>query len=45
VGVALENGRFAAHAWVEFAGEVFGDYETHVRKFATLTDVSLHERS
>ena len=44
VGVRLQSGRFAAHAWVELDQRVLGDRETNVRRFEPLTDLQLLTR-
>ncbi|HEY9479239.1 MAG TPA: lasso peptide biosynthesis B2 protein [Gemmatimonadaceae bacterium] len=41
VGVRMRNGRFAAHAWVEYGERVLGDNEWHVGSFAELSEVRL----
>lgn len=41
VGVRMRNGRFAAHAWVEYRDRVLGDDEAHVGSFAELSEVRL----
>lgn len=41
VGVRMRNGRFAAHAWVEYRDRVLGDSEEHVGSFAELSEVRL----
>jgi hypothetical protein len=41
VGVRLVDGKFAAHAWVEYEGQVLGDDVEHVRGFEELSDVRL----
>lgn len=41
IGVRMQGGRFAAHAWVERDGVVLGDEARHVRQFAELTDVEV----
>lgn len=41
IGVRMRNGRFGAHAWVEFDGNVVGDSTAHVASFAELADVQL----
>ena len=43
VGVRWAEGQFQAHAWVEYAGEVLGDEERHVRGFAELEELRLAE--
>ena len=39
VGVRQRAGEVQAHAWVEYAGEVVGDFGEHVATFTELTDV------
>lgn len=41
IGVRMRDGKFLAHAWVEYAGRVIGDSEAHVGAFAELADVHL----
>ena len=41
VGVRMRNGRFAAHAWVEYGDRVIGDNEAHVGSFVELSEVRL----
>jgi hypothetical protein len=41
VGVRMRNGRFAAHAWVEYGDRVLGDSEAHVGSFVELSEVRL----
>jgi hypothetical protein len=41
VGVRWTDGKFAAHAWVEYGGAVLGDEEAHVRGFAELEDLQM----
>lgn len=36
IGVRPSGARLEAHAWVEYAGEIIGDSEGHVRQFAEL---------
>ncbi len=36
IGVRPDDTRIAAHAWVEFAGEIVGDSRAHVRGFQLL---------
>lgn len=33
IGVRSQDAQIAAHAWVEFAGEIIGDSRAHVRRF------------
>lgn len=41
IGVRMRNGRFAAHAWVEYHGQVLGDPAEIARGFDDLTGVRL----
>lgn len=41
VGVLLVNGRFRAHAWVEYGGAVVGDDPVHVARFNPITGVEV----
>ncbi|HSA56746.1 MAG TPA: lasso peptide biosynthesis B2 protein [Gemmatimonadaceae bacterium] len=41
VGVRHVAGAVQAHAWVEYGGEVIGDFGEHVATFTQLTDVRL----
>jgi hypothetical protein len=41
VGVRMRNGRFAAHAWVEYGDRILGDNEAHVGSFVELSEVQL----
>jgi hypothetical protein len=41
VGVKWVDGKFEAHAWVEYAGDVLGDEEHHVRAFAELEELRM----
>ena len=41
VGVRRVAGAVQAHAWVEYGGEVIGDFGEHVATFTQLTDVRL----
>jgi hypothetical protein len=41
IGVRMRRGRFGAHAWVEFGGQVVGDNTDHVGSFAELSEVQL----
>lgn len=36
IGVRPEDARIAAHAWVEYSGEIVGDSRAHVRGFQLL---------
>ena len=39
VGVARQRGKFVAHAWVEFAGEVIGDDRASVDRYEPFDDM------
>ncbi|MCC6930671.1 MAG: lasso peptide biosynthesis B2 protein [Gemmatimonadaceae bacterium] len=41
IGVRDRQGKVEAHAWVEYGGEVIGDFGEHVATFTELTDVKL----
>lgn len=41
IGVRTRQGAFAAHAWVEYGGEVLGDRPEHVGTFAALPDLTV----
>lgn len=43
VGVQLMDGRFRAHAWVEYAGEVVGDDAADVARFVPMPDIRVAE--
>lgn len=43
VGVQVVNGRFIAHAWVDYAGEVFGDDPKAVARYVPLNGIQLVE--
>ncbi len=43
VGVQLVNGRFLAHAWVEYGGEVVGDDPDAVARFVPMPGVHVAE--
>ena len=43
VGVQLLNGRFRAHAWVEYGGEVVGDDPAAVARFVPMPGVQVAE--
>jgi hypothetical protein len=43
VGVQLTDGRFRAHAWVEYAGEVVGDDPAAVARFVPMPDIRVAE--
>ncbi|NUO62048.1 MAG: lasso peptide biosynthesis B2 protein [Gemmatimonadaceae bacterium] len=39
IGVRVDDGGFAAHAWVELDGRVLGDRQDYTRQFAPITNV------
>jgi hypothetical protein len=41
VGVQLSEGRFLAHAWVEYGGQVLGDDPAYVARFDPMTDLQV----
>ena len=41
VGVQLTEGRFLAHAWVEYGGQVLGDDPAYVARFNPMTDLQV----
>lgn len=41
VGVRLSNGRFLAHAWVEYGGQVVGDDPAFVARFDPITELQV----
>lgn len=41
VGVQLSQGRFLAHAWVEYGGQVLGDDPAYVARFSPMTDLQV----
>ncbi len=43
VGVQLSHGRFVAHAWVEYAGQVVGDDPAAVAQYTPLTGLQVAE--
>jgi hypothetical protein len=43
VGVRLTDGRFRAHAWVEYNGEVVGDDPAAVAKFVPMPGIRVAE--
>jgi hypothetical protein len=43
VGVHLSNGRFRAHAWVEYEGQVVGDDPDIVAKFVPMPGIRVAE--
>jgi transglutaminase superfamily protein len=45
IGVRLNRGRFAAHAWVAYGAQILGDQEWHVKSFAELDEISVMEHA
>lgn len=45
IGVRMNRGRFAAHAWVAYGDQILGDQEWHVKSFAELDEVSVMEHA
>jgi len=43
VGVLLSQGRFLAHAWVEYGGQVVGDDPAAVARFVPMTGLQVAE--
>ena len=41
VGVQLSQGRFLAHAWVEYAGQVVGDDSAVVARYVPMTGIQV----
>lgn len=41
VGVQLSQGRFLAHAWVEYSGQVVGDDPAMVAQYVPLTGIQV----
>ena len=41
VGVALSEGRFMAHAWVRWNGEILGDEEERIAEYRPLSEVGV----
>jgi hypothetical protein len=41
VGVLLNDGRFLAHAWVEYRGEVVGDDPAFVARYVPMTGIQV----
>lgn len=44
IGIRPDDSRIAAHAWVEFSGEVVGDSRAHVRGFQLLATAHSGQR-
>jgi hypothetical protein len=45
IGVRMNNGRFAAHAWVAYGDQILGDQEWHVDSFEELDEVTVVDRA
>jgi hypothetical protein len=45
IGVRLNRGRFAAHAWVAYGSQILGDQEWHVKSFAELDEINVMEHA
>ena len=45
IGVRMNRGRFAAHAWVAYGTQILGDQEWHVKSFAELDEISVMEHA
>jgi transglutaminase superfamily protein len=45
IGVRMNRGRFAAHAWVAYGSQILGDQEWHVKSFAELDEISVMEHA
>jgi hypothetical protein len=45
IGVRMNRGRFAAHAWVAYNSQILGDQEWHVRSFAELDEINVMEHA
>jgi hypothetical protein len=45
IGVRMNHGRFAAHAWVAYGTQILGDQEWHVKSFAELDEISVMEHA
>lgn len=43
VGVQLSKGRFLAHAWVEYAGQVLGDDQVAVAQFVPMPGIQVED--
>jgi hypothetical protein len=41
IGVRMNNGRFAAHAWVAYGDQILGDQEWHVDSFEELDEITV----
>jgi hypothetical protein len=45
IGVRMNRGRFAAHAWVAYGSQILGDQEWHVKSFAELDEISVMDHA
>jgi len=45
IGVRMNRGRFAAHAWVAYGSRILGDQEWHVKSFSELDEISVMEHA
>jgi hypothetical protein len=45
IGVRMNNGRFAAHAWVAYGAQILGDQEWHVDSFEELNEITVVDHS
>ena len=45
IGVRMNRGRFAAHAWVAYGSQILGDQEWHVKSFSELDEISVMEHA
>ena len=45
IGVRMNRGRFAAHAWVAYNDQILGDQEWHVNSFAELDEVNVMDHA
>jgi hypothetical protein len=45
IGVRMNRGRFAAHAWVAYGTQILGDQEWHVKSFAELDEISVMDHA
>ncbi|MEO8880042.1 MAG: lasso peptide biosynthesis B2 protein [Gemmatimonadaceae bacterium] len=45
IGVRMNRGRFAAHAWVAYNDQILGDQEWHVKSFAELDEVNVMDHA
>ena len=45
IGVRMNNGRFAAHAWVAYGTQILGDQEWHVESFEELDEITVADHA